>query len=131
MARSSTNKYSIPDDHEWEDVEAAWEDIEKRATVDTHEVDVIHQHGDDPMWDRRKYTVHISHSDPDPPTALYAIPHRFKGNYWREADDMDDWVDWADLPYLVRRKVAQLVACEGIGDLAPNGRLVNPEETDE
>lgn len=123
-------KYEIGDDHEWYDEKKARkerEEREKRTTLDTHKVDVVHQYGDDPMWDRRKYTVHIKHRDADSPIGLYAIPHRWKGNFWREYE-FENWVDWCDLPYPVRERVADVVACDGVDDLDPGCRVVQPED---
>lgn len=113
------SKYSVPDDHWKEDDEP---DPESPASINSHKIDVIlttdptEKHG----YGREKYTVHIGHDFDDSPVAVFAIEHRWKGNYWRDVKQ----IDWHDVPGAVKQQVAHVVDCEGVGDLHPGHRLV-------
>lgn len=120
------NKYNIPDDHEWAD-EQTEDFTESPVTVKSHDVDIIHtiDPTEDYGYGRDKYTVHITNDNERErsPYALYATKHRWKGNFWRETLE----VDWRDLPNVVQRRVASVVACKGVADLDSGSRLIDKE----
>lgn len=113
-------KYSVPDDH-WDDSDDSTAEFSP-VHVDSHTVDVIHT--TDPNesmgYGRDRYSAHVTHGD-DGPTVLYFTKHRWKGNYWREHLELD----WRDTPGVVRRQVADVVACDGVDDLDPGHRLID------
>lgn len=114
-------KYTIPDGHWDDDVE---EESHPTQRIDRHEVHVVCDNKADPdgNYDRTKWTAVVTHGD-DGPTALYFTSHRWKGNYWR--DQMD--VDFRDAPDVVKRRVAEIVVCDGVEDLDPGVRLIEEQ----
>lgn len=111
----------IPDDHTWEDEDEGPVEPGAPTSVDSHTVDVILT--TDPTenmgYGRKKFTAHISHKD-DGPVVLYFTRHRWKGNFWRDIEELD----WRDVPGSVKRQVAAVVACDSVEDLNPGHRLV-------
>jgi len=120
--QATSHKYEIPDDHEWTDQEEVDEDVLDRTSVDTHEVSVIYtvDPNEDMGYGREKYTAHLTHGKDRDPVALYVLESRWKGNYWREKTE---W-DWRDIPDPVKRRIADVVACNGAGSLRPQNRLI-------
>lgn len=117
----TTTKYSVDDDY-WTREESTPAKKGRPTTVESHTVDVILTI--DPTKDmgygRKKYTVHIFHTNADSPVALYAMQHRWKGNFWQKHKQ----IDWCDVPLPVKCRVEQIVACNGIDDLDPGHRLI-------
>lgn len=109
-------------DHEWSEPE------ENEPTPDTRvksiELDIYHDTEPDPddNYAVERYTVNISfEKDSGDPFVLYAIEHRWKGNYWR---DTTDW-DWRDLPDGVRQAVANQMSVESPDELDGGARLMD------
>ena len=120
-------KYSIDDDHEWADEKDPNEDEEwPRTYVEGHDVEVVYQYGDDPMWDKRKYRVHISGTDDGfEPWISFAVPHRWKGNFWREHlndDGHRKMIEFDEIPVPVVRRVAAMLGMD-----ADDYRELDPE----
>jgi hypothetical protein len=117
----SQTKYSIPDDY-WDRDTEEQAPCESPTTVDSHDVDVIFTtdphaaHG----YGREKYTAHLVHND-NGATVLFFTKHRWAGNFWRETKELD----WRDVPRVVKRQVAAVVACDDVDELAPGHRLVD------
>jgi hypothetical protein len=96
----------------------------ERTRVDSHEIDVYYDTGPDPddNYGRERYTVTVTYDkETGDPSFLYAVEHRWKGNYWR---DMTDW-DWRDLPAPVRRCVAAVLPVESPDELDRGVRLMD------
>lgn len=117
----TTTKYSIDDDY-WTREESTPETKGSPTTVESHTVDVILtvDATKDMGYGREKYSVDISHRNADAPVALYAIEHRWKGNFWQRKME---W-DWCDVPLPVKCRVEQVVECNGISDLDPGVRTI-------
>ncbi len=113
-------KYSVPDDH-WEDEDDGPVESNAPTSIESHTVDVIltTDPTEDMGYGRKKFTAHIAHKD-DGPVVLYFTRHRWKGNFWRDIEELD----WRDVPGSVKRQVAAVVACDGVDDLDPGHRLV-------
>lgn len=113
-------KYNVPDGH-WDRDDDNDESEYSPTTIDTHRVAVILT--TDPHekmgYGRKKYTAHLTH-DEDGPTVLYFTRSRWKGNFWREIEELD----WLDVPGVVRQQVASVVACDGVDELSPGVRLI-------
>lgn len=117
---SRETKYSVPDGHWDEDDES--EETPERTQVHSHEIEVYYDTEPDPEdnYGREMYTVTVTCND-DGPSVLYAVEHRWKGNYWR---DVTDW-DWRDLPGPVRQCVANALPVESPDDLDGGVRLMD------
>lgn len=121
-------KYQIPDGHEWAD-EQTEDFAEQPVPVTSHDVEIIHTTDptEDMGYGRDKYTVHLAHDDREhTPYAVFATKWRWKGNFWRESLE----VDWRDLPNVVQRRAASVIACESVADLDPGTRVIEPEGRD-
>jgi hypothetical protein len=112
-------KYSVPDGH-WEKDEPEVEH-DDRLHVKGHEIEVVYTYDPDEKhgYGREMYTVTITYDDEHGTEALYAIKHRWKGNYWRDVLDLD----WQDVPEPVRQKVASLLPVDGPDELESGVRL--------
>lgn len=120
-------KYSIPDDH-WKDDEPegppAWKEDTSAKSI---EIDVqLHDQG---YQTDEKWTVHCSDriEDDDTITAVYAIKHQNKGNYWREGERWRDAVDFVDLPLRVCQRVAAVLNRD-LAEITPDHRTIHRED---
>jgi len=119
-------KYDIDDDHEWADEKAAkeqqeqWRDL---AGLSSHTVEVLYD-VEQEYQSAEKFACEITHQG-DTPTVLYAATFKNKGNYWRKLD-MDDWLDFQDLPMPARVRVAEVLN-RSVSEITPDERLVNPD----
>ncbi|RQG93713.1 hypothetical protein [Natrarchaeobius oligotrophus] len=114
-------KYSVPDGH-WDDDPEPEPELE-RTRVSDHEIDVIFvtDPGADMGYGREKYTATIRYDDETgEPYVLFAVEHRWKGNYWR---DVTDW-DWRDVPEPVRRQIAAVLPVDSPDDLDDGVRVI-------
>lgn len=123
MSESDTateTKYSVPDDH-WDEDQQDDERDSQHARVKAHDVEVVLTTDPDADmgYGREKWTARLQHDDGDV-YCLYAVEHRWKGNYWR---DVTRW-DWCDVPAPVRARVAAVVDCDGPDDLEPGVRVI-------
>jgi hypothetical protein len=116
-------KYSVPDGY-WDRDQPDETDLPDHhpTHVQSHAIDVIHV--EDPHkkngYGRTMFTTHLSHRDDGGgPIALYCIRHRWKGNFWREAEELD----WYDIPGVVRQRVAAALSTT-TADLDPECRLI-------
>lgn len=117
-------KYTVPDDH-WDEEDVEEEnDAHPTEYIASHEVAVYVDDEPDPddNYDRTKWTAHVTYRDGEP-SVLYFTTHRWKGNYWRDQYDYD----WRETPDVVKRRVASVVACDGVDDLDPEVRLIDEE----
>jgi len=119
-------KYDIPDNYEWRDEKEAKQQQEEwmnRANVDAHSVTVIYDEEQE-YQTAEKYECRISHSYDDP--VVYCV-HTFqnKGNYWRKRD-VDDWIDFRDMPMPARKCVAETLDMT-VQELTADQRLVEQE----
>lgn len=117
------SKYEIPDDHEWAD-EKQQQEPSKLTRVRSHDIEVYHDTEPDPKdnYERERYTLTVSYDDETgDPYVLYAVEHRWKGNYWR---DITDW-DWRDLPDAVRESVTTALPVESPAELDSGVRLMD------
>lgn len=109
-------------DHDWTSDDPEGPESESPASLESHEVDVILT--TDPTatdgYGREKYTIHVDHGFEDSPVAVFATKHRWKGNFWRDVKQ----IDWHDVPGAVQQTVADVVDCDGVGDLHPGRRVV-------
>lgn len=119
-----STKYSVPDGHWDEDDVQEENDAHPTDYIKSHTVDVYADDEPDPKdnYGRTKYTAHITYRDGEP-SALYVVSHRWKGNFWRDIKDLD----WRETPSEVKRRVASVVACDGVDDLDPGVRLIEEE----
>lgn len=120
--RDSTKYGSDIADHDWSKPETEIEQPD-RTSVDTHKIEVIYvtDPSEDMGYGREKYTLNIRYDDDTgEPYVLFAIKHRWKGNYWRDVLDLD----WKDVPYPVKERVVSLLPVERVGDLATENRLI-------
>lgn len=110
------------ENHEWTDPDPE-ADGGERTTVKNHEIEVIYttDPSEDGGYGREKYTAHVSYEDDGTPYVLYAIKHRWKGNYWRDTHDYD----WRDVPGPVRQQVAAMLPVDGPDDLDCGTRMVD------
>jgi hypothetical protein len=111
------------EDHDWSGPELEAETTD-RTHVKNHEIDVIYvtDPAEDMGYGREKYTATIRYDDETgDPYVLYAVEHRWKGNYWR---DTTDW-DWRDLPEPVRQQVAAALPVESPDELDSGTRLMD------
>jgi hypothetical protein len=121
--RSKTKYGDRIEDHDWSTPESDVEEPE-RTHIDSHEVEVIYvtDPSEDMGYGREKYTTVLSYDDEtDDPFVLYAIEHRWKGNYWR---DMTDW-NWSEVPEPVRQQVAAVLPVDGPEALDPGVQLMD------
>lgn len=116
------SKYDIPDDHEWQDEQErreermSWAD---ETSLDSFEVSVVHHYGDE-WYEKKKYECSISIRDDGTKVVYNVIPHKFKGNYYREAE-FNDWMDFNDVPDPVKQRVAATVG-RSVAQLTPEVR---------
>lgn len=108
----------IPEDA-WVDQE---EDVPDRARVKTHTIELYYddEPGTNDNYQRTKYELRIAYTDTGEPYALYAISHRWKGNYWRDMLDLD----YRDLPTAVKETVASKLPVDHPDDLQHEHRLI-------
>jgi len=116
------SKYEIPDDHEWSDEQTP--PPEENAHINSHTVTVIYDEEEE-YQTAEKYECHVAHTEPDPPTVTHVVTFHNKGNYWRRLD-VDDWLDFQDIPMEARDLVAEAVG-ESVARLTPQVRVVNPD----
>lgn len=120
--RSETKYGDMIDDHEWQDStpDGSADDIEA-TSVSSHEIDVILTTDPDEKlgYGREKYTVKLTYDDDGTPSVLFAVKHRWKGNYWRDTLDLD----WQDVPDPVQQQVAALLPVNGPEALNDGVRL--------
>lgn len=124
LSRSDTKYGDRLDNDQWDEPEPEPDGGDARARITDHELDVYYDADPDPEdnYDRERYTVAIRYDDEtDDPYVLYAVEHRWKGNYWR---DVTDW-DWQDVPEPVRERVAAALPVESPTDLESGVRLID------
>jgi len=123
------SKYNIPDNHEWQDEQEAkeqqqaWENL---ASLKEHTVTVLYDKEQE-YQTAEKYECLISHSDHlDKPKVLRVATFQNKGNFWRRKD-IDDWIDFQDMPMPARKVVADTVGMT-VQELTHEERLVDNDE---
>lgn len=119
--RSRTKYGERIEGHDWSNQEP--DEPEARTRVDSHELDVYHDTEPEPddNYGRERYTIRITYDrESGKPYVLYAVEHRWKGNYWR---DITDW-DWRDLPPSVRQCVADVLPVDSPAALNSGVRLM-------
>lgn len=119
--RSNTKYGEMIADYDWSKPEPADDQNSIPVTVTDHKIDLVFTTDPDEThgYGREKYTVTIKYEDGLDPEVLYAIKHRWKGNYWRDTHDLD----WLDVPEPVRVTVASLLPVGGPDDLNNGVRL--------
>jgi len=123
MSNRSNTKYGDRiEDHDWSDPDDS-EDAPDRTRIGSHDIEVIYT--TDPSesmgYGREKYTARIAYDDADgTPYVLFAIKHRWKGNYWRDTHDLD----WRDVPQPVREQVAAALPVPDAAALDTDARLI-------
>ena len=121
--RSNTKYGDRLADDAWDEPEPEPDGGEPRARVTDHELDVAYDTEPDAEdnYDRERYTVTIRYDDESgEPYVLYAVEHRWKGNYWR---DVTDW-DWRDVPEPVRERVVAALPIDDPAVLTSEHRLI-------
>lgn len=75
-----------------------------------------------------KWTVYCTDRlDDEGVIAGYAVKHRNKGNYWREGERWRDAVDFVDLPFRVRKRVAAVLNRD-LNEITPDSRIIRRED---
>lgn len=119
------SKYDVPDGH-WDDEPdgpPAW-----KEDTSAKEIKLGVQLHDQGYQTDEKWTVHCTdRHDEDAITAVYAIKHQNKGNYWREGKRWRDAVDFVDLPLRVRQRVAAVLNRD-LEDITPDYRTIHRED---
>lgn len=119
------SKYDVPDGH-WDDEpdgSPAWKEdtSAKRIKLDVQ----LHDQG---YQTDEKWTIHCTDRlDKETITAVYAIKHQNKGNYWREGERWRDAVDFEDLPLRVRQRVAAVLNRD-LEEITPEHRTIHRED---
>jgi len=109
-------------DHDWSKPDEGTES-RRNTNVAGHELEITHIYDEtkDRNYGKHKYRIPIRYDDETGnPYALYAVKHRWKGNYWRDTTDFD----WRDLPKPVKRRVASLLPVESHEVLRTEERLI-------
>ena len=117
-------KYQIPDNH-WDDTDDGNVDDWREQTSADVEVQVT-IHNDGYQTDRR-WTVRLREIDDGGLLAGYAGEHQNKGNFWREPELWRDAVDFVDLPYPARKRVASLFG-KSVAEITPEERSIHRED---
>lgn len=118
------SKYDVPEDH-WEQLDERPESQWRERTSAEIEVEVtLHDQG---YQTDRKWTVHVLKGHRDHPVAVWAEEHHNKGNFWRPPNRWRDAVDFVELPWPVRKRVASMMN-RSIEEITPEIRMIHRED---
>lgn len=109
-------------DHDWS---KPMPETPDRTSIN-HDIEVIYTTDPDADmgYGREKYTAGVRYDDKTgEPYILYAIEHKWKGNYWR---DVTDW-DFRDIPDPVRQAIASKLPVSSPTELETEQRLMDKD----
>lgn len=114
----------IEDEH-WEKTdEGNGEQWPEQTSADVEVEVTLHNEG---YQTDRRWTVQISEDDDQGVIAPWAAEHQNKGNFWREPTLWRDAVDFEELPFAARKRVAAVFG-ETVAEITPEERLIHRED---
>ena len=118
------SKYEVPDDQWQEPDEGNGEQWRDKTSADIEVEVTIHNEG---YQTDQRWTVELSELHDGELKALYAGEHQNKGNFWRQPDMWSDAVDFVELPFPARKRVASLFG-KSLEEITSEERLIHRED---